>query len=78
MGLIPSLAKWVEASSIASAVSQVAAVAQIESLPQELPYPMSVAIKRIGMHGFSQIGVFSRYMPRSGIAGSMVALFSVF
>ena len=40
-GSIPGLAQWVKGSSIAAAVAQIIAAAQIQSL--ELPYAMGVA-----------------------------------
>ena len=39
MGLIPSPAQWVQGSGVATAV------AKIQSLVQDLPYAMGVAIK---------------------------------
>ena len=45
MGSIPGLSQWLKGSSIASAVAQVAAAAQIQSLAQKLPYAAGVAIK---------------------------------
>ena len=41
----PTLAQWVKGSGTASAVASVTAVAQIQSLAQELPYAMDVTIK---------------------------------
>ena len=46
MGLIPSLAQWVKGYSVAIAMVQVAAMAQIQSLAQELPCAMGAAIKK--------------------------------
>ena len=40
MGLSPGLAQWVKGSGVATAV------ARIQSLAQELPYAVSVAIKK--------------------------------
>lgn len=45
VGSIPCLVQWVKVSSIATAAVQVAAATQIQSLAQEIPYSMSVAIK---------------------------------
>ena len=44
VGSIPSLVKWVKESSVAAVVAQVAAVAQIQALAQELPYAAGAAI----------------------------------
>ena len=38
--------KWVKGSSIATAVAQVSAAAQIQSLTQELSYAVGVAIQK--------------------------------
>lgn len=46
MGSIPSLGQWVEGSSAAAATFWVPAVAQIQSLAQELPYAEGEAIKK--------------------------------
>ena len=48
IGLISSQAQWVKGSSVAAAAAtvQVQAAAQIQSLAQELPYAMGVAIKK--------------------------------
>ena len=46
MGLIPKLTQWVSGSGIATAVAQVAALAQIQSLACELPYAAGAAIKK--------------------------------
>ena len=46
MGSIPSQELWVKGSSIATAVVQVAAVAGIQSLAQELPYIAGAALKK--------------------------------
>ena len=43
---IPGLAQWVKGSGVAAAVAQVTAVAQIQSLPRELPCTVGVAIKK--------------------------------
>ena len=43
---IPSLVQWVKRFCVAAASAQVAAVAQIQSLAQELPYALGVAIKK--------------------------------
>ena len=45
VGLIPSLVQWVKGSGIVMAALWVIAVAQIQSLPQELPYAAGTAIK---------------------------------
>ena len=45
-GLIPGLVQQVKASGIATAVAEVAAVAQIRSLAREPPYAVSMAIKK--------------------------------
>ena len=45
MGLIPGLVHWVKGSGIAASIAQIAAVAWIQSLAQELPYATGVAIK---------------------------------
>ena len=37
--------KWVKGSGIATAVAQVTAAAQIQSLTQEFPYAVGTAIK---------------------------------
>ena len=39
------LAQWAKGSSVAAAVVEVTAAAQIRSLVQELPYAMGAAIK---------------------------------
>ena len=45
------LLQWAEGSSVAAAVAQVAAAAQIQSLAQELPYAAGAAIKKIFFNG---------------------------
>lgn len=42
LGLIPSPAQWVKGSSIAAVAAQVTAVAQFQSLAQELPRVIGV------------------------------------
>ena len=46
MGLIPDPAEWIKGSIVPSAVLQVAAVAQIQSLAQELLYAAGIAMKK--------------------------------
>ena len=46
MDSIPSLVLWVKGSIIATAVTQVAAAAQVQFLAQVLPYASSSAIKK--------------------------------
>ena len=43
--MIPGLAQWIKKSSVAAAMVEVSAVAQIQSLAQELPYAVGAAIK---------------------------------
>ena len=43
---MPGLLQWLKGSGIATAVTQVAAAAQIQSLAQELPYAIGVTIKK--------------------------------
>ena len=50
MGSIPGQAQWVKGSSVATAVSQFAAVAQIWSLAWEFPYAMGAAITTKTIH----------------------------
>ena len=50
-GLIPSPGKWVKGASTATTKAQVTAVAQIQSLAQELPYAMGVAIQKKSLNG---------------------------
>ena len=45
--MIPSLAQWVKVSGVAAAAAQVAAMAQGQSLAQELPYALGADIERI-------------------------------
>ena len=44
-----TMAQWVKGSSIAIAVAKVTALAQIQSLAQELPYACAAAIKKLKM-----------------------------
>ena len=46
MGSIPGLARWFIGSSISAAVAEVVAEAWIQSVAQDLPYAMGVAIKK--------------------------------
>ena len=46
MGSIPGPVKWVKGSGVAEAVAEVTAVAQIQSLAQELPYAVGMTIKK--------------------------------
>ena len=46
MASIPSLVQWVKRSGVAAAAVQVTAVAQIQSLAQELSYAIGVAIEK--------------------------------
>ena len=39
------MAQWVKGSSVATAVAQITALTQIQSLAQELPYAVGVAKK---------------------------------
>ena len=48
-GSISSQAQWAKGSGFAAAVAQFAAVAQIQSLTQELPYAMGMTKKRGGV-----------------------------
>ena len=43
--MVPRLAQWVKGSDVATGVALVAATAQIQSLAQELPYAVGIAIK---------------------------------
>ena len=49
MGSIPGPVKWVKGSGVAEAVAEVTAVAQIQSLAQELPYAVGMTIKKKGV-----------------------------
>ena len=44
-GLIPGPAQWFKISRAAAAVAQFAAMAQIQSLAEELPYAVGMTIK---------------------------------
>ena len=42
---VPTVVQWVKGSGIVTAMAQVTAAAQIQSLAQELPYALGAALK---------------------------------
>lgn len=60
----PSLVQWVKGSSAATAVTQVTAAAQIESLAWELQYAVGTAIKKFLKRSKSYKGSSSIWNPR--------------
>ena len=66
-GFDPWPAQWVKGIGIATAVAWVAAVAWIQPLAQEFPYPMGVAIKN-SLKNSSYLAVFLGLLKCQGLS----------